>query len=53
MKIMKIVEFNERIVKIMKIIEFHWRITKIMKILEIPIDNNENHENQIISIENH
>ena len=63
---MKILEFNMRIKKIMKIREPQWRITKIMKNLEVNVrimqimkilkflcENQEDHENHEIPLENH
>ena len=49
MKIMKIIEFQSRIIKIMKILEFHSRIIKIMKDLKISHENHDTHDNLINS----
>ena len=49
---MKILEFHLRIMKIMKMLEFHARITKIMKKKKNTYENQENHENIRMPLEN-
>ena len=39
--------------KIMKTLKFHQRIIKINKQFKTPRENNENHENNIITLENY
>ena len=46
---MKLLESQKIIKKIMKTIEFQKRINKIMKNRLMPYENDENHENHIIS----
>ena len=45
MKIHKIMKLHMRIIKIIKFFEFHNRIRKVLKVITIKCESNENHEN--------